>query len=433
MSYFHTRQNPLECPIEEIEDAFAKIVNYFDEAWLTTEDGTHVLQLLWKRRDALSTNELFTFGKSLIAAEKASPDWLKNQVKLVRGKNENNQKGAIFEILAVGYTASNQIVIPASANQPGYDLDIETKNGTSYRVSLKRYSQSSHEKLFRKKSAHAEVRFIEGLKKSRRNASLFIEAREYPSESDWQKLYLLVYQLASAFDGSTTVIDNFEDRWDVAVMPLNSERNEIFSVGQISHTFICVSAYHKNEQDNFLSKLEDAVSNLERHVQHDSGRLPMIFMQLPDTASANILATWAQEYLFANNSSILEAICFIQPYVTKNDSSSQITYFFSFASSMSFIKKEKEIMVFEMPVGSITSQPPEWSLQSFTEESQLIDKYIYQHGKHFILPSMGKDGSIVGEISMKAPGIESMAVINIQGQEMIFGGRWGHELCLLGG
>lgn len=274
--------------------------------------------MLWNRRDALATNELFTFGRSLIAAEKASANWLKSQIKLVRGKDENNQRGAIFEILAVGYLESHQTVRPASANQPGYDLDVENSKGALYRVSLKRYSQSKHERLFRKKSQVAESKFLDALNISRANALLYIEANDYPNESDWQNLYAEIYKITSEFRGSKTIVE-IGGRWLVGLQPLTPEREEKFDDNEVSYSFVCVSPYHKNEQKNFNSKLESAVHNLDCHVSRDSSRQPIIVILLPVSASAHVLAHWVNEYFNSISPSTTKAVFFLQPYTASNE------------------------------------------------------------------------------------------------------------------
>src|SRR5262249_16431332 len=153
------------------------------------------LQKLWNRRDALSTNELFTFGSALIASDKLDPTWLKHQVKLVRSKDENNQRGAAFEILAVGYMSSKQAGIPAPVNQRGYDVDVKTEGSSVYRISLKCYSQSAHEKQFRKKAELARNKFIKSVTSSTKNAQIYVEALKFPSEGDWQLLYTYLTKL----------------------------------------------------------------------------------------------------------------------------------------------------------------------------------------------------------------------------------------------
>lgn len=435
MNYIEKRQNPLtHYPIEDVEQALAKIAQHFGDVWLKTKNGSHVLQLLWNRRDALSTNELFTFGRSLIAAENASVDWLKGQIKLVRSKDENNQRGAIFEILTVGYTAFRQTVIPAPMSQPGYDIDIETKNGTLYRASLKRYSQSTHEKKFRKKSEVAEAKFLSGLKESRRNALLYIEAKEYPSESDWQKLYSAIYQLSSDFQGHKTIME-INGKWLTGLLPLVPEQNEGFATTNISYSFVCASPYHKNEKVNFFSKIETAISNLERHVTSTFKQIPILIMQLPVTAPALTLTSWAKEYLNNNPYSSIEAIFFLQPYTASNEnmSSSYIAHFASVAVSNSFHTNAVQRLEFDVPVGVITKQPSEWRLQSDIGEKQLPEQYAYQKGRHYILASIDGSGGFSANITRKAPGIETVAVFNLNGQNFTIAGRWGEDLCLIGG
>lgn len=434
MKYFEKRQNPLEnCPIEEIERVFAKVAEHFDHDWLRLESGDHILQKLWLRRDALSTNEIFTFGAALIAAEQASKAWLKKQVKLVKGKDKNNQKGAIFEILAVGYTASRQSVSPAIANQPGYDLDLETHKSTKYRVSLKCYSESSHEKLFRKRAIIAREKFVASLKLSGINASVYIEAAKYPAESDWQNLYVALKELASNFDGSKKIYE-IEKRWLIGLMPLLSDNGEAFAGKTVSHTFVCASPYHKNEQHNFISKLGSALANLEKHVDAHTQCLPVILMRLPATASASTLTKWSNEYFSENSSSSVGAVFFLQPYTTSdnNMSSSCIAYYISVAASKWFIDTPKKALQFEVPVGLVSKQEPAWQLRSDVGAKPLVEEYVYQHGSHYIAANY-ENGAMSANITRKAPGIESFAVFNINGKPLVLGGRWGNELCLIGG
>ena len=89
MKYLQRRQNPLkDCSELEIEAALQKIADLFDENWLGREKGEHVLQKLWNRRDALATNELYTFGTALIASDHLDHDWLGHQLRLVSSRPE---------------------------------------------------------------------------------------------------------------------------------------------------------------------------------------------------------------------------------------------------------------------------------------------------------------------------------------------------------
>src|SRR5208282_2797780 len=57
------------------------------ETWLDA-DGTSPLQVIWKRRDALATNELFTLGHAFCHLVPFSK-WLAAPVRLTKGKDQN--------------------------------------------------------------------------------------------------------------------------------------------------------------------------------------------------------------------------------------------------------------------------------------------------------------------------------------------------------
>lgn len=435
MSYLKNRQNPLHnTPTEKVELAFAKIANYFGKIWLEGKHGNHSLQALWSRQDALSTNELFTFGSSLIAAEQISAEWLKRQIKLIRGKNENNQRGAIFEILTVGYASSKQKVTPASANKPGYDIDIEASNGMIYRASLKRYSQSSHEIDFIQNSKLAENKFLEALNQSSLNAQIYIEAQKHPDESDWQNLYIELPKFVSGFKNTVSTL-NIEDKWRLFLNPLIFDTNENPDKRYVSYNFHCLSPYHNNEQNNLTSKIEAAFANLERHVKSDKGVLPIIIFQLPATASASTLATWSQEYLDAKPSSSAQAVFFLQPFITsiQGKSFSIIAHFISCAFSKKFASIQRQPLDLRFPVGIMSEHPPSWQIQSSIGSLKLTDKYVYQKGKHYIRSSTNNAGGLSGTVAKKAPGIETITVFDIYGKTLMASGKWVEELYLIGG
>jgi hypothetical protein len=331
-------------------------------------------------------------------------------------------------------TSPRQKVTPARANQPGYDADIATTLGTTYRTSLKRYSQSAHEKLFLKKSNNTELRFINALRKTRFDALLYVKAKNYPSESNWQNLYAEIDQLVSNFNGIKQIVE-IEGFWLVGLLPLAEENDEVFSKNHNSYSFVCASPYHNNEQQNFTSKLESAVSNLERHVVTGSNYVPIIIMQLPVTACALTLTNWTNEYINKNSESALEAVFFLQPFTASNagGASSHIAHFTSVACSQSFRKESRQMLQLDFPVGIITQTPPHWKLHSDIGETQLLNHYVYQKGRHFITAQQDSSGASSANISRKAPGIESIAVFELYGQQMVLQGSFGEDLCLIGG
>jgi len=62
--------------------------------------------------------------------------------------NSNQVKGALFEILGIGYMADKSKVTPTKDNQPGYDAIVQIKQDLELRVSIKNYSLSIHQNNF---------------------------------------------------------------------------------------------------------------------------------------------------------------------------------------------------------------------------------------------------------------------------------------------
>lgn len=432
MTYFKNRQNPLrELPIEELETALKAVCDCFDEEWLQNEKGAHRLQRLWTRRDALATNELFTFGLALTRLGKIDSKWLDHQIKLIKGRDENNQNGAIFEIIAANYFCQNgQVVVPANINQKGYDIDVDIANSVQWRVSLKAYAESIHEKLFRKKMEVIRQKIVSLLISKRLNVQVFIAASTYPTESNWQKLISSLHNLISHYNGNsfTTIVDT----WSIAILPLLPSGGETLAKSHISHTVIGVAPYHQNEQDNFLSKLDSAVSNLARHVTSQSGRHAFIFLRLPPTASAVTLKGWVDDYFNANLSSVLDGVIFLQPYLSFNSETSGIAHFSTCSLSASYRASEKPLVHLEIPVGTVTSTPPLWELHADKNENILEGRYIFQQGQHFTLMRPTASGQ-KGNIVRKAPGIHTHLVLEDRPEVPTITGRWGEELFLIGG
>ena len=110
-----------------------------------------------------------------------------------------------------------------------------------------------------------------------------------------------------------------------------------------------------------------------------------------------------------------------------------MAHFVSAVFSNSFHLKKKHPLKFEFPVGIVTPQSPEWRLRSDIGERRQKNQYVYQKGKHYISASEDGAGTISANIKKKAPGIEVIAMFRLNGERVAIGGRWGDELCLIGG
>jgi hypothetical protein len=434
--YVEHRQHPKDGPTQtEMDSSLQKIVDYFGQAWLEDAAGSHELQLLWQRKDATATVELITFGYALHAADSVDKKWVAQQIKQINGTDRNNRRGAFFELLSVGSLVPRHEITPAPANQPGYDVSVKIASDYRLLLSLKCYSESTHEHYFQRKAREAKEKFVDSANGRGIAVQVFVQVSVYPGESEWEKLFDVLSSLGRSFDGQPITVD-VNRAWKVAISPLQLSSGKSLSGDHVSHTFICVAPHHKNEQANFLSKLGDAISNAEKHISGQDDSFPCIHIRVPPTVSCNTLQKWTQDYLNGLTNPKVLTVTFIQPYLVV-DSKKEVTYVayhIAAATCVSLLLKTKSkgARGITVPFGVVTSQPPLWQLVSEGAHAPLIDQYIYQQGQHFVLANTnGTEWSC--NLTRSAPGVEEIGVFNINGQQLIFGGRWGNDLLLIGG
>jgi hypothetical protein len=432
--YAEHRQCPTDGPsTEEMNVALEAIADHFTEAWLTDKTGGHELQCLWRRKDALASIELVTFGSALKSADAIDPAWTGRQIKIMQRSDVNNRRGACFEILGLGYFAPTYLVIPAPDGQPGYDLRVMVTEEYQLRVSLKCYAESTHERNFRKKGEQARDKFLQACSGRSHAVQVLVEALVHPSESEWQMLFAKLIELAKSYNGwpLTTQVDK---SWIVSLMPLALTPGEVFSPQHLSYTFICLAPYHQNEQQNFLSKLEGAISNAEKHIRGTDGGPPWIMIRLPPTASSTSLQAWTQEYLNGLSNPKVLCVSFLQPYfvVDVATQTNYVAHHFTTAASPALVDRTRGGLRLVTPFGVPTAQPPLWQLHSSDVSVVLKDRYMHQSGKHFML-AQGNGSDWECNVSLKASGIEQVAVFNPNGQPFVIEGLWCTDLLLIGG
>jgi hypothetical protein len=188
--FIEKRQNPVsDKNAEELDGLLKEVVGNFGEDWLTNEKE-HPLGQLWSRPDPLATIELLVFGRALRRLA-AFPTWLRTQVDKIKGKDANNRRGALFEILATGQLEGDNFTVePAPANQPGYDAYVEFNCRAEMGLSLKSYDVSVHQRTFESEANQAWERLKQHLKASSQRAvelDIILEAR-YPTPGDWKRL-----------------------------------------------------------------------------------------------------------------------------------------------------------------------------------------------------------------------------------------------------
>ncbi len=147
------------------------------------------LQVLWKRRDWLATNELLNFGDAVENFERVDRDWLGDQLSAVKTGDEGNRAGAIFELLGLNFFLSaGAKVVPSGRSNPGYDGVVELPDSSSLIVSIKNHGITSYERLFHNRAMEIGDQFTGWLNLHARSGELRILSQDRLDGTGWGKL-----------------------------------------------------------------------------------------------------------------------------------------------------------------------------------------------------------------------------------------------------
>jgi hypothetical protein len=345
--------------------------------------------------------------------------WVIHQVTQIKGSDENNRKGALFEVLGLGYFDRSVLkVIPAKIDQAGFDGRIQFTNGAAIRLSFKNYGLSVHHQEFLRRAKQIEQLLKAQLQVIRYpSIQVFVDApKEHATNADWEALSDTLPEMLRTFHNSQILLA-VGDRWFVALNPLALEGKKLHE-GSQSYTFILSSPYHQNEEQNLFSKLDEACYDLSKHsVTQDINTINVIYVHLPVTASLTNCANWANNYLSSHIHMPIAGILLYQPSVVVDFDSNTtlITHCYQLRYNDNFTKwtnqNPSNPIPIQVPVGAISSVPTEIKLVMGNETISVNNRYIYQSGRHYILANTKANGTIEGTISKVASGIFTHLVV----------------------
>ncbi|PJN48809.1 hypothetical protein PAEAM_56710 [Paenibacillus sp. GM1FR] len=418
-----------DVPRDQIDTALKEIACFFEENWLQDKKGEHPLQLLWNRKDNLSTLELLTFGTALQRMKEINESWLKGQIKIIMGSDENNRRGAFFEIIGLSFFADNSSSLhPAPNSQPGFDATIlstlrETK------VSCKSYGRSLHDREFERQSKETEILILDLMKKNKlRYAEFFIASfDEYPLLEDWidlrKQLPLIIQSFQRSNRNNRIPIPLKLDVRGWTIRVRQSSRIAELALTMRSYQVMIIGQYHKNEERNLHSKLDEAQKNLNRHVTQENS-VNIIYIHLPLSISVNKCSEWIKNYFVENPTSVANMVFLYQC------SESFLTTEENFALTHSVhceinpyriasLNKKSTPYVLNIPVGYLTNETPVIRIFGDSELLSLDSHYIYQKGRIYKNPVYEEDGSMVGDSKKLAPGLHEYTVFVLNGEIVI--------------
>jgi hypothetical protein len=310
------------------------ISDLFDVAWL--ESGTeNELQKLWKRTnwidskaDWIACTELLIFGDCLEKCKHVNEDRIKYFVEKIKSsKDQNERKGAIFEVIVAGayLNEGNSVVdFPTNPNSPSYDLKLK-QNGFDIYVSIKNYNLFKRIEEFVEKSKLIEELIKQNLQKGC-NTVFIINDKSFPSLLDWSSLRENLPKLLN-LDSKKTVDDQWsiplEGGWSISVKYAtgnepesmwNTDLSGHICAEKESYILFLFTKLHKNDLTNLFEKIfDEACENFENHGKDDPKSINIVFLRVPREIDLGSCKKASIDYFRGNENSKVSGIFLYQP------------------------------------------------------------------------------------------------------------------------
>lgn len=414
---------------EELDNLLGQVQSYFGKPWLSAAES-HPLQALWHRADELASIELLNLGFALREMASRDVGWVREQVRLVQGKDEQNSRGALFEILGLAhFRGGNTTMTPAKRSQPGFDGTLRFEDGARMTLSLKRYGQSTYHKDFLR---GAEV-FRRHVERSLQRVPthglrLTVLCERTPALVDWRLLTEHVSRDITRIAAGGR--DTCGDTWTLWSHQLREEFPRLASTHR-STVVLVLSRQHPNESQNLHSKLEDACRNLSRHAPtYDARNANAVYLHLDADAPLRDCEQWASQWMDEHEDKPISTVLLYQPSVVRNGNESVVYHCFRNAVSRRHVEWRRRAggttPSISIPVGRVGTEPAEAILEwpdgrSFPTGSM----YLYQGGD--IYQEGEPDGSSqIGHLQNFRSGVHIHSVIEPlrDGRKILFSGRF---------
>lgn len=158
---------------ETIINTLQAVEDLFTETWLNENNGNR-LQILWARRDHLSTTELFFLGRAIVKLSRDNRTWLESTAREIK-KDSASSHGLITEIITIGsLSIEDGVIKPCPKSNPLYDYEISFSTGYKYKVSIKNYDITIHEKAFKERCDIIRKTFINFLKRKESSGKIHV-------------------------------------------------------------------------------------------------------------------------------------------------------------------------------------------------------------------------------------------------------------------
>ncbi|MCU4120056.1 hypothetical protein N8A90_13285 [Variovorax sp. N23] len=398
---------------ETADGAYGVLESSFTKAWLEGRQE-HRLQKVWGRDDFLAGYELFLFGRALQRVKDLDAKKAQELVRAIR-KGGTTAHGLLYEVQALAMLAEGgHHVAGTPKNEPGYDALVRFDNGMTMRWSFKNHDQSDRERVFRERCqklyehlhAYAGVGALE---------RLLVLADRHLGPEDFGAITLALKALPVG--RIMNVLPQVDVLLSKVVAP---EGEQPFALDARSTQLTIVATHHAIEQSNFTSKLAKAAANMQKHCPRKEKFSNVVLMRVHPTADVAQLQAVATEML-NRDGCVVDAVVLHQPSVTRENSNWSLVSHVQMALGPHYPLNCPLKMV--LPAGMVSTSPSPTILRSDDQHIGLTGKYLFQRGLHVREAQRREDGSLWGELTAPADGIQEQSIFSMGGRRLRFGGR----------
>lgn len=389
------RQDPTpEANAAEKELQLKAVRDWLGEDWLKA-NGSHPVRELWNRRDWLATTELLTLGHALNRiSPKASERLMSEAANDIRSDDYGNRSGTIFEILAASmFDAPEHPVEMAAPSQKGYDFTVSIAPGKVLRVSCKALIPSKYEFEFQRIAKAACKATASTLVPGKNLSAMMSLAKpDDPARFDAATIIPQVAQATTlAMNGTPAFGYGVGGGWLIQFNPLSSLTEADFWDKSPSYTFIALSPFLGDEQQRFISKIDDAIGNVRKHCPAEANvSTNMIMVRVPSSVSLQAARVFLADRLNDSASDVSAIMLYRARVVTTSDGDTTLVgHEFDWVENpqakvtvMSLLGRPHHFHLV-VPIGQIQTVESRMELHVGSETIDISQGYSYSMGHHY--------------------------------------------------
>lgn len=400
--------------LSSILNALQNVEDLFTEDWLN-KNGGHRLQKLWARRDHLSSSELYSFGKAINKLGKKNRTWLESTAREIK-KNAQTSHGLITEIITIGsFSIEKGEITPCNKSFPIYDYTVDYNSGYKYKVSIKNFDISVHEKKFNDICGIIRKTFQNYLKTKNISGSLTIVFEQ--STITQETLIDICCHIALKMNGYGVY-----DCYDLGIKII-FQKLDAYDKKQLKHpsdTVLILAKQHPNEQRNVESKIKSANDSMLKDTI-DNMSIKKLIIRLGETTDINRIKKYLENIAEDYENCGFDMCLIFQPTVAsdvENASTTIVTTLYPITRSFSPLSENIEeklnhvdILQLELGIGLLSTQHVPLTLTNGDNSADidLSEYYVYQKGDIYL--QMKKNGSSYNaDLAQPASGIKVHAV-----------------------